>query len=266
MANKPINWSREQLLIAFHLYCQLPFGRMHSKNPDIIRFADLIGRTPSALAMKLTNIASLDPIITSSGRRGLSGASSTDKAMWDEMQRGWEDFAIESQAAVDSLMARTNSQSLDKSLTTHDFSFDDMPDYSSENKISQTKVRIGQQFFRRAVISAYAGRCCITGLSHPILLVASHIVPWRSDENNRLNPRNGLCLSTLHDKAFDKGLITIRPDYTIKISSSTRQLADNRFAMDWLVDLEGKMITLPDKFSPSLEFIEWHNEHIFLRD
>lgn len=266
MTDKPINWSREQLLIAFNLYCQLPFGRMHSKNPDIIRFADLIGRTPSALAMKLTNIASLDPTITSTGRRGLAGASSTDKAMWEEMQRDWEHFAIESQSAVDSLLASTNSPPLVDALLISDFYDNDNSDYSSENKISQTQVRIGQQFFRRAVINAYAGRCCITGLALPVLLVASHIVPWRSDKGNRLNPRNGLCLSTLHDKAFDKGLITIRPDYTIKISPSVHQLADNRFAIDWLIDLEGKKITLPEKFSPAIEFIEWHNKYIFLCD
>ncbi len=63
MTEKSTYWSREQLLIAFNLYCQMPFGKMHSKNPDIIRFADLIGRTPSALAMKLTNIASLGRVL-----------------------------------------------------------------------------------------------------------------------------------------------------------------------------------------------------------
>ncbi|MCG3171790.1 MAG: hypothetical protein CALGDGBN_03488 [Pseudomonadales bacterium] len=52
-------WSREQLKLAFHLYCQLPFGRLHSGNPEIIELAAVIGRTPGALAMKLVNFASL---------------------------------------------------------------------------------------------------------------------------------------------------------------------------------------------------------------
>lgn len=60
-------WTRQQLLVAFSLYCQTPFGKLHSRNPEIIKYADLINRTPSALAMKLTNIASLDPAITSTG-------------------------------------------------------------------------------------------------------------------------------------------------------------------------------------------------------
>ena len=83
-------WTREELLVAFALYCRLPFGRLHSKNPEIVEVAAAIGRTPSALAMKLTNIASLDPAIISTGRSGLSGASANDREMWNEMQRDWE--------------------------------------------------------------------------------------------------------------------------------------------------------------------------------
>jgi len=52
-------WTRQQLLVAFKLYCQMPFGKMHSRNPEIIKYADFIGRTPSALAMKLTNTSNM---------------------------------------------------------------------------------------------------------------------------------------------------------------------------------------------------------------
>jgi putative restriction endonuclease len=263
MTEKSKNWTREQLLVAFNLYCQLPFGKLDQRNPDIIKFAGMMGRTPSALAMKLVNIASLDPVIINSGRRGLSGASKLDKAMWDEMQQDWNKFAIESQMMIASFVNQSHS-ALNEPFIIEGADDDIEVNYSAENKVTRTEVRIGQHFFRRAVLSAYGGRCCITGLEHPTLLVASHIVPWRTDKNNRLNPRNGLCLSILHDKAFDKGLITIKPDYTIKISSAARQLAGNRFASEWLIDLESKQITLPEKFSPSAEFIEWHNEHIFL--
>ena len=71
-----------------------------------------------------------------------------------------------------------------------------------------------------AVMSAYNGRCCITGLSLSGLLVASHIIPWSHDRDNRVNPRNGLLLSALHDKAFDTGLITIKDfDMTVRVSA-----------------------------------------------
>ena len=85
----------------------MPFGKMHSLNPEIIHYAKLIGRTPSALAMKLTNIASLDPAITSTGRKGLEGASAADKAMWEEMQADWEPFVAEAQRTLDALGAAT---------------------------------------------------------------------------------------------------------------------------------------------------------------
>ena len=83
-----IAWTRQQLLVAFSLYCKMPFGKLHSRNPEIIKYAGLLGRTPSALAMKLTNIASLDPAIIASGRKGLKGASKADRQMWEEMQNG----------------------------------------------------------------------------------------------------------------------------------------------------------------------------------
>ena len=198
------------MLVEFALYCRLPFGKLHSRNPEIIKFAEGIGRTPSALAMKLTNIASLDPEITSTGRTGLKRASSKDRAMWEEMHNGWERFAIESQQAIETVQATEEP--------TEEIS-QDGDDYPvGEDRAIRTTMRIGQSFLRAAVISAYDGKCCITTLSVPSLLIASHIVPWRHDRTNRLNPRNGLLLSALHDRAFDSGLLTINDDMTIRIS------------------------------------------------
>ena len=93
-------WTRQQLLVAFALYCRMPFGRLHARNPEIMQIANAIGRTSSALAMKLVNIASLDPEITDSGRSGLKNASSNDRAMWDEMQDNWDRFAVEADRAM----------------------------------------------------------------------------------------------------------------------------------------------------------------------
>lgn len=263
MVTKSNNWNRDQLLVAFNLYCQMPFGKMHSRNPEIIRLAALIDRTPSALAMKLTNIASLDPAITSTGRKGLDGASAADKLMWNEMQQNWERFALESQAVVDTIVS-LNDVSVEALLPTTALLEEEEFDYSAEDKTSLVKTRIGQHFFRRSVLSAYLGRCCITGLTEPKLLVASHIVPWRTNSNHRLNPRNGLCLSVLHDKAFDLGMFTLTPDFKIKISKHIQAMSANYFANEWLVKLEGKLIELPEKFRPELEFLDWHHQNIFM--
>jgi putative restriction endonuclease len=68
-------------------------------------------------------------------------------------------------------------------------------------------VRVNQQFFRAVVLAAYDGKGCVTGLAVPELLVASHIVSWAEDPKQRMNPRNGLCLNALHDRASDRRLM-----------------------------------------------------------
>lgn len=249
-------WSREQLLVAYYLYCRMPFGKMHSRNPEVMRYAELIGRTPSALAMKLTNIASLDPAITETGRKGLEGASASDRAMWEEMQSDWERFAVETQRAVGGLTSAEAPPSTDIDDD------DATADYEGTSKPITSTVRVGQAFFRRTVLSAYQYRCCITGMTIPQLLVASHIVPWRADTANRLNPRNGLCLSMLHDKAFDIGIICVTEKLTVHVSRKFQVLKDSFFDTA-LLAYEGRPINLPEKFQPNLDFLAYHRENIF---
>jgi len=99
-----------------------------------------------------------------------------------------------------------------------DDGLEDIEDFTGEIKRVITEQRIRQNFFRRAVLSSYRERCCMSGLSDSRLLIASHIVPWSHDKENRLNPRNGLCLSALHDKAFDRGLIALDDDFRVMLS------------------------------------------------
>lgn len=251
MANTP--WTRQQLLVAFALYCRLPFGRLHHRNPEIAAAAKAIGRTPSALAMKLVNIASLDPAITSTGRRGLRAASAKDRQMWTEMEQDWEAFAVEASRAVEGMK-------LASVLT-------DRPEPTAGRNLGgertgTSRVRIGQGFFRSTLLSAYRGRCCITGLALPALLVASHIVPWHVDRSNRVNPRNGLLLSALHDRAFDAGLITVSDDMRVLVSS---QLADgtDQFVAATIGAYDGRHIELPEKFQPKSEFLHYHRQCVF---
>jgi predicted restriction endonuclease len=232
-------WTRQQLLVAFWLYCQMPFGKMHSRNPQIIKFAALLGRTPSALAMKLTNIASLDPQIT---------------AMWKEMQSDWNAFEhISGQAVEEILNGGSSSETLLELEET---------DYTGENRTVQSTARRGQNFFRNAVLTAYDFKCCISGLSVQELLVASHIVPWAVDPSNRKNPANGLALSALHDKAFDLGLITVRDDFTVRVSDKGSSDSDF-FYMTAVKSYEGKQIAKPEKFLPHSDFLAFHREHVF---
>lgn len=248
------NWTRQQLLVAFALYCRMPFGKISSRNPEIVRTAALIRRSPSGLSMKMGNIASLDPAITSTGRVGLRSASTADRAMWEEMNSDWERFAIESENALEGLEVVEKSGA----AATH-YEDIDSPSVGQDREVL-TNARVGQNFFRSAVLSAYSERCCITGLAIPRLLVASHIIPWSHDRANRVNPRNGLLLSALHDRAFDTGLLTINDDMTVRVSPAH---PDDEFFSTAVAVYDRKPIDLPEKFAPDREFLAYHRENIF---
>jgi putative restriction endonuclease len=166
----PNDWTREQLLVALTLYWQIPFGRFDQHNPEVISYSKLIGRSPSALAMRLSNGASLDPAITSTGRTGLAGISNAARALWEEVHQDWEWFATESEQAAVALGIADSPAEIDETTI-------DIPNFVGGERAAQVMVRIGQNLFRSTVLSAYRNQCCITGLTTPSLLIASHIVP-----------------------------------------------------------------------------------------
>lgn len=250
-------WTKEQIKLAFHLYCQLPYGRIHGRNPEIMALAKVIGRTADAVAMKMLNIASIDPAITSSGRAGLGNASALDRAVWDEFHADWERLAIECQL----LRQQLDKTAIDESELENDVLIPD--DFTGETRQVLTTQRIKQHFFRRAVLSSYRGRCCMSGLSDTRLLIASHIVPWSADKANRLNPSNGLCLSAIHDRAFDKGLISLTEDWRVLLSNELRQRED-AFVKAVFLPLENQPIEMPEKFKPNDQFMSHHRASVFL--
>ena len=250
------NWTRQEHLIALHLYHELPFGSFDQRNVEVIKYSKLIGRTPSALAMKLSNLASLDPIITSSGRTGLKGASKGDRLIWEEMNSNWSKFSTEIYNAVNSLDQRNSDSDETSTVELID------TDYTGGERVISTKARVGQSVFRKAVLSSYNFKCCISGLAIPKLLVASHIVPWKDDIENRLHPKNGLALSMIHDKAFDIGIITITEEYKVLVSQKYHS-KDDVFFNTSLMKYDGESLIMPNKFSPKSEFLEHHRDTIF---
>jgi putative restriction endonuclease len=262
MAKAPaVKWTREHFLVALNLYCKLPFGQLHKANPIIIETAAKLGRTPSSLSMKLCNFAALDPVQCARGIRGLSGATRQDKAMWDEFHGNLSVLGAESEQLLHDLF-------------THDATKE--VDFLARNKVrliapsgpteaqAAVKVRRGQQFFRQAVLTAYDVRCCISGINVPRLLVASHIKPWGDFPHDRLNPQNGLCLSTLHDAAFDAGLITLDEELGVVLSKRLRRFFPQPALEQNFVPFEGKPIHLPEKLAePDKDFVRFHREQIF---
>lgn len=206
--------------------------------------------------MKLTNFASLDPKIVSTGRRGLTKTSKADRDIWNEMMSNWNYIAAEiDQTAHRFVLIPTHQEALEQPQ--------DDADYTGLTKTTLIEARVGQRFFRQAVLSAYDFKCCITGLAAKELLVASHIVPWRVDSSNRLNPRNGLCLSALHDRAFDQGLITISESFHLLLSPRISKMKPNRYIDDAFLTYADKPIIIPAKFVPDLALLKYHRETLF---
>ncbi len=136
-----------------------------------------------------------------------------------------------------------------------------------EDVVSITKRRKGQDYFRHMILANYGGRCALTGIGIPQLLLASHIIPWAdtSHKKDRLNPCNGICLSALYDNAFDKGLITISPDdYTVCISSALREYESQEYYNQYFGSINGQKMVLPREFQPDCDFLAYHREHVFI--
>lgn len=249
-------WTRDELILAINLYCKLPFGKLHSRNAEIINLASIIGRTPSSVAYKLVNFASLDPSLKQRGIKGASNASKLDKETWDEFYNNWDELFLVSEQTLAQLKNTTVEQLNKIDLT-------DIPEEGLE-KLRLVKTRLNQNIFRALVLATYNNTCCITGISNIELIIASHIMPWSKDKKNRMNPMNGLALNALHDRAFEHGLITIEADsYKVKVSPSLSKNKTLPSIKQNFLDYEGKEIRLPEKFLPDRAFLKIHNYERF---
>lgn len=210
------NWTREELILAFNLYCKIPFGSFHNRNPKVIELANLIGRTSNAVALKLSNFASFDPHHQKRGVKGMQNSGKLDKEIWDEFTNNWDDLIFKSEE----ILAEKQKTTIEKK---YKINLNDTKNKIGDFKIREVKTRVNQDFFRKLILSIYDSKCAITGMNITEMLIASHIIPWSDNEKERLNPANGICLSPLYDKAFDKGFIAIDKEYKILISSDLKK-------------------------------------------
>jgi putative restriction endonuclease len=248
-------WAEEETRLALYLYFQLPFGQMHSRNPQIIELAKILNRPPSSVAMQLCNFASLDPKITSSGRKGLQGASAQAKRIWARFSDDWTALVEESERAWST---KTDEEAGSPSAFREEvspFRFDAWEGPSTSEAF--TKQRIGQGFFRRAVLLNFDDKCCITGIADPSLLNASHIKPWSKDIRNRHNPANGLCLSATFDRAFDRGLLTLDTSRNVVIADSLLNHPSKQ-TRAYFLPYHGVPIAPAVRFDLDQMFIDWH--------
>ena len=251
-------WSRNEFILALNLYYKLPFGKLHTRTKEVQELAALIGRSVNSVAIRLTNFAACDPYIINSGRKGMSAGKDQCQPYWDEFSNDREKLLFESERILAELQGTTIEQKFRSSLL-------DISDYTGEEKIREVSTRVNQSIFREKVLSNYDYRCALTGIDIQQLLVASHIIPWSKNKEERLNPANGICLSSLYDDAFDKGFIGSDKNYRVVLSEKVLENQGKPYYDAFFGSIKGQKLILPEEFQPNIQFLEWHMDEIFLR-
>ncbi len=255
------NWTRAELLLALNLYHKLPFGQLHSRNPVIIALADKLGRGANSVAMKLSNFASLDPVLHLRGIKGLQGASALDRTVWAEFHENLAESVAASEESLRNLFD-ADAESEVEVLPKEGIRVLRMPT-GPTTVASEVKTRRGQSYFRNAVLNNFGGRCGVTQLDIRELLIASHILPWGKHPQERLNVRNGLCLSRLHDAAFDMGLIAFDDDLRLLLSPRLKEALPRQIIADTFGSYAGQPLVLPDDaIPPDPEFLRRHRSAV----
>ncbi|MBC3784995.1 HNH endonuclease [Spirosoma utsteinense] len=250
MATSP-NWTREELILAFNLYLKLPFGKMHKGNEEVKKLASILGRrTPDSVAIRLTNFASVDPYHQQRGVKGMDGGRRQVEPIWDEFVNNQQELVFESER----ILADYQGSTIEEMYPEIVF---DLKDLVGEVKIRAVKVRVNQSVFRKMILKTYANQCVISGIDLPELLVAGHIIPWSENEHERLNPENGLCMSSLYDRAYEKGLICIDTDHKLLISKRLKADVSKKFYQEFFGRFEYQPIRVPKTYQPRKEFLEY---------
>lgn len=250
------NWTREELILALNLYLKLPFGKLHSRTPEIVHLAELIGRTSSSVAMRLNNFASVDPYHQNRGIVGLPGGKKQVQPIWDEFINNRDELLFLSEE----ILAGKEHKTVEVKFAEELIGIEGL---RGEDKVRAVKTRVNQSVFRKIVLANYSYTCAVTGIAIPELLVASHIVPWSKNAEERLNPENGICLSPLFDRAFDLGYIGFTTSYEILVSTKLSRYEGKGFYTSNFGLLSGAKINLPTKYFPKREFLQFHLDVIF---
>lgn len=248
-------WTHDELVLALALYFQLPFGRLNRNTPEVKELGALLGRGANSAALRLVNFASCDPYIIATGRHGMSSGFNVCKPIWDEYVDDKERLYLEAAK----IRAKLEKKTIEESLKI------ESKDFIGHEKEVVIQQRIDQNAFRKMILNNYNNTCAISGINDSRLLIASHIIPWSKRIESRLNPENGICLSALYDKAFDSGLITVRPnDYTVMISKSLKDTLTKESFNGYFKNIENKEIIYPEEHKPNTEFLQYHVDNIFI--
>jgi len=256
-------WSREEFMLVMNLYTKIPYGQFHAKNAEVIQLANILNRTPGAVAYKLVHFASLDPYHLARGIKGLGNPGNNAINIFNEFQAHWDKLLYESELLLIKYQNKTIEEeylSQDEIKEYRDIDLRQKEGFDIKRMI---KTRVNQGLFRKVIIGNYFHTCAVCGVNIPDLLVASHILKWSNNKEERLNPENGICLCNLHDKAFEMGYLGIMPNYKIIISNEVDIISDKTTQDALFKRHHNHEIILPDKYYPNKNFLDLHFQQSF---
>jgi len=231
-------WTDDELLAALELYCRTPFGKQDEGTPAVVELARLIGRTPGAVAWRLGNFASVDPEEQARGVKGAPHGSAAGNRLFARFLREPDAVALEMAEAV----ARLGG------ATAHQAEPDERQPSGPTEREGTARVRLLQSFFRRTVLTDYEWQCAMCDVDVPALLNAAHIIPWARAEGRRADPHNGLALCALHDRAFDRGIVTASNEYRIVVVGSRLGGSSSRTIEATIRAMDGRPMRLARRF------------------
>ena len=215
---------------------------MHKGNAEVKKLSAILGRrTPDAVAMRLGNYAHVDPFHQERGVVGLKKGIRQVEPIWAEFNDNKEELVYESER----ILADYQHTTIEEAYPEIEF---DLKDLTGEMKIRAVKVRVNQNVFRKMILKTYTNQCAISGIDLPELLVAGHIIPWSENKQERLNPENGLCLSNLYDRAYEKALICIDTEYKLLISKQLKTESSKPFYQEFFGRFEHQLIRVPKTY------------------
>lgn len=258
-------WTREEFMLVMNLYTKIRYGQFNVNNSEVQKLASLIGKSPGAVAYKLVHFAGLDSFHKERGIKGLANPGIKAIAIYNEFQENWNEMLYESEV----LLAKAQNTTVEKNF----FSEKEL-EKIEEHKIGDkkgldvkrlVKTRVNQTLFRKIVTNNYSNTCAICGINLPELVIASHILKWSENENERLNPTNGICFCNTHDRAFELGFIGINTDYNILISKKLKEISDKKTLELVFYRHEKTKLIMPDKYFPNKLYLDIHCQNRFIQ-
>ena len=247
MANRL--WTKEEFILTLDLYFRMPFGQISKGNPDIIKMADLINRTPSSVAMRLCNYANCDPALRDRGVSGLSGGFKQCLPYWEKYSTRRGELSSEAIKCRRKIIESSyNNEEAYSHISEWDNLVNELYDYK----------------FQSIVKKNYHERCAVSGLKTPQLLAGCHIVPITEGEEDTLDASNGICLTILYARAYVEGLIGFDKNYKIHLSSELKKYQFDKGYFSLFKKIDGAYLGINDvAIKPNVDYLEWHMDTIF---